>query len=52
MRLEEEINEGQLVDRHPVLDADRHGVDRLGQVHLGHNLCPQNPPGLTGIDNL
>lgn len=34
MWLEEEVDEGQLIHRHVVLDADRDRIDRLCQISL------------------
>ncbi|MNC44592.1 hypothetical protein D3C75_935040 [compost metagenome] len=52
MRLEEEIDECQLVYCHFILYAYRHGIDRLRQIHLGHNLSAEDAAGQAVIDHL
>ena len=42
MRLEEEINERQLIDRHAILYAYRQRVNGLGYVHSRYDLCTKH----------
>ncbi|MNP47848.1 hypothetical protein D3C76_1419270 [compost metagenome] len=52
MRLEEEIDEGELLHFHTVLNTDRDGIDRLCQVHFGHDLCTENSSRSFFVNNL
>ncbi|MNI54330.1 hypothetical protein D3C73_1092210 [compost metagenome] len=52
MRLEEEIDEGELFHFHTVLNTDRDGIDRLCQVHFGHDLCTENSSRSFFVNNL